>query len=86
MSTKDYIYLGLLTFSAIVFYLHGWYSGALERMRRKSERPQPSPLPEVSVFVTTVDTITTENGRVPGTVRSRTCLSEAPVHCFFGNN
>ena len=27
MSTKDYIYLGLLILAAVVFYCHGFYSG-----------------------------------------------------------
>lgn len=37
MTTKDYIYLGLLAFAAVVFYLNGYYAG-LNRSRRLFER------------------------------------------------
>ncbi|HXG46018.1 MAG TPA: hypothetical protein VNO52_00205 [Methylomirabilota bacterium] len=37
MTTKDYIYLGLLAFAAVVFYLNGYHAG-LNRSRRLFER------------------------------------------------
>ena len=36
MTTKDYVYLGLLALAALVFYCHGFYSG-VSRSRRVYE-------------------------------------------------
>jgi len=86
MAAKDYVYLALIAFSAIVFYLHGWLAGTRTRPVREESPVEPVTAPELSLFVTTVDAITTERGRVPGSTHSRTRLTETPVHCFFGNN
>jgi len=48
MTTKDYVYLGLIVLAAVVFYVHGFCAGA-EQARKALTRflqrhpPRPSP-------------------------------------------
>jgi hypothetical protein len=87
MTAKDYIYLGLLAFSAIIFYLNGYYSG-VNRTRRLFERvfiDQPAaateerelPLPEIHARPS-VDELQGHRGRK--------ITASATIRTMFGKN
>jgi len=88
MTTKDYIYLALLTLSAIVFYLNGYYTG-VNRSRRMFERvfddraeaaPEESELPQP-------DTISRISFAEPVEARhGHKVATSATIRAVFGKN
>ena len=82
MLPKDYIYLALIAFAALVFYLQGYAVGAADR-RRKSRTARRRLAPKL--HVTQVDLQTAPE---PRTVRPRSepLMLINSVHCFFGHN
>jgi hypothetical protein len=86
MTTKDYVYMALIAFSALVFYMHGFYAGRSLRPALKStSRPSgPFPLPIPAVFTVTVDDM------VDSAPSAHNRLHEPEVRpsiqCVFGHN
>jgi hypothetical protein len=86
MTTKDYVYLGLLALSVVVFYLHGYAAGA-NRTRRLFERwLQPSdtmtelpPEEEDGAWSPTSEDPLTFR-------RKRTLISTTTIRASFGKN
>jgi len=89
MTTKDYVYLALIAFSAIVFYLHGYYAALDKHAARKPRARRPrsaSPLSQPTVSVTAVDAGTFQAEQNLRLSRARTGAPTTKIHCFFGNN
>ena len=84
MLAKDYVYLALIAFSAIVFYLNGFQAGA-QRSRKKSADNYPnSDSSDESPFSVSEASFKNET---PGLLSdSRKPLIKVAGQTVFGNN
>jgi hypothetical protein len=86
MTTKDYVYLGLISLSVIVFYLHGYAAGA-NRTRRLFERwLQPSDTITELPPEEEDDAWSAANEDPLTYRRKRTLISTTTIRATFGKN
>ncbi len=82
MSLKDYVYLGLIALSALVFYFHGYFAGAIRTRKALKHLLDDSDalleLPEEELFEAAPDRL--DSHRAPSPV------IEHPIHGWFGRN
>ena len=88
MATKDYVYLALIAFAAVVFYLHGYFAGrAAKRNRTRHQAAKasaPMHLPEPVVFTISVDDLNDSRHQPANRLREHEVRST--VQCVFGHN